>query len=139
MSDTDKSVFFEMEHLIKTYQLLEDEKNQLASSSKPYSEIAPLMTELEFRMNVIKESSLNLIADEERMKSIEKIEVKKDFVDSAINELKDSATDAKTIVKDKVTPAAAAVKEKASPAISQAGDKLNSFVSGAFKKIKKNI
>ena len=134
VTDTDKSIFLEMEQLIKTFQILEKEKNDLADSNKPYSEVAPLMTEIDSRMKAIKESSLNLIADEELMRSIEKIEVKQDIVDNAINEIKETATEATTIVKDKVTPAATVVKDKASPVISQAGDKLNSFVSGAVSK-----
>lgn len=121
ITDTDKSVFLEMEQLIKTYELLENEKKDLAASNKPYSEIAPLIAEIDSRMNNIKESSLNLIADEEMMKSIDKLEVKPDIVDNMITGIKGSASGVTNTVKD-----------KAAPVITQVGGKMNNFVSGTF-------
>ncbi len=137
ITDTEISVFLEMEQMIQTYQLLEKERDRLSHSDQPYSEVAPLMEAYDTRMNHIQDSALCLIADEELTLSIRAMVVKPDLIDNVAAGIKDTTSEAAKNIKNKVAPAAVAVKEKASPAMAQAGNKLNHMVSGAVSKFKR--
>lgn len=81
ITNTETSVFLEMEQLINTNRIIENEIAGLSESNLPYAEVNSRIEELKKRSAQIIEISTNLIADEGLMKSIEAIEYKPDFID----------------------------------------------------------
>ncbi len=68
----DKSVLVEMKHLISVARSILDEKKVLESSSRPYSEIRPMVDEVEKRQQTIVEAAKALIADDYLLEKVEK-------------------------------------------------------------------
>lgn len=60
----DKSVFAEMKHLIAVADSIQKEKAELENSSRMYSEIRPLIDEVEKRQRTIVEAAKALISDD---------------------------------------------------------------------------
>ncbi len=60
----DKSVFAEMKHLISVADSIQKEKTELENSSRKYSEIRPLIDEVEKRQGTIIEAAKALISDD---------------------------------------------------------------------------
>ena len=60
----DRSVFLEMEQIIKTHSDIMSELEWINQSSRPYSEIRPIVDELERRQNVVLNCAKQLIEDE---------------------------------------------------------------------------
>ena len=114
MSKTD---YLELEQYMKTVIELRKERQMLESSSKPYSEIRPLVEEVEIRQKAIITSVTALIGDEayeyqKRIQSIkpkEDSQIKKTF-DSATSMVSDTAgkvaSNVKTTMNEKVAPTA---------------------------------
>lgn len=90
ITNTEKSVFLEMEQLINTNHTIEKEISELSASYLPYTEVYPRIEELKERSKRIIEISTNLIADESLMKSIEVIEYKPDFIDQIRESFQDN-------------------------------------------------
>ena len=70
--DMDHSVFLEMEQIIKTNAAVENELSWINQSNRPYSEIRPIVDELERRQKVVLTCARQLIEDE-LYSSVEKI------------------------------------------------------------------
>ena len=70
--DMDRSVFLEMEQIIKTNAAVENELRWIKQSKRPYSEIRPIVDELERRQKVVLTCANQLIEDE-RYSAIEKV------------------------------------------------------------------
>ena len=83
LTETEKSVFLEMEQLIMSYVAVQKERESLSDSDRPYKEIAPLMEQLKKREQDISQIAQNLIADEEMLESIKAVEYEPDFIDKA--------------------------------------------------------
>ena len=62
--DVQKDVVMEMEHLMKTADAVIKELETLNSSNKPYSEIRPIVDEIEKRKQTITKAAEELIADD---------------------------------------------------------------------------
>lgn len=62
--DIDRSVFLEMEQIIKTNAAVENELRWINQSNRPYSEIRPIVDELERRQKVVLTCARQLIEDE---------------------------------------------------------------------------
>lgn len=62
--DVEKSVLLEMEQLVQTAMVVMNELSVLNESNRPYSEIKPLVDEIEHRKNVLIKIAQNLIADD---------------------------------------------------------------------------
>lgn len=62
--DMDRSVFLEMEQIIKTNAAVENELSWINRSNRPYSEIRPIVDELERRQKVVLTCTRQLIEDE---------------------------------------------------------------------------
>lgn len=62
--DVERDVLMEMEHLIKTAEAVVKELETLNSSNKPYSEIRPIVDEIENRKLIITKAAEELIADD---------------------------------------------------------------------------
>jgi len=62
--DMDRSVFLEMEQIIKTNAAVENELRWINQSNRPYSEIRPIVDELERRQKVVLTCARQLIEDE---------------------------------------------------------------------------
>lgn len=62
--DMDRSVFLEMEQIIKTNAAVENELSWINRSNRPYSEIRPIVDELERRQKVVLTCVRQLIEDE---------------------------------------------------------------------------
>lgn len=70
--DIDRSVFLEMEQIIKTNAAVENELRWINQSDRPYSEIRPIVDELERRQKVVLTCARQLIEDE-LYTSVEKV------------------------------------------------------------------
>ena len=64
ITDMDRSIFLEMEQIIKTNAAVESERHWIAQSNRPYSEIRPIADELERRQKVVLSCARQLIEDE---------------------------------------------------------------------------
>ena len=62
--DMDRSVFLEMEQIIKTHADITSELEWIGQSNRPYSEIRPLVDELERRQKTVINCAKQLIEDE---------------------------------------------------------------------------
>lgn len=62
--DMDRSVFLEMEQIIKTNAAIENELRWINQSNRPYSEIRPIVDKLERRQKVVLTCARQLIEDE---------------------------------------------------------------------------
>ena len=81
ITETEKSVFLEMEQLINAYFAVQRERASLADSERPYKEMAPVMEQLNKREQELARIAQDLIADEEMLESIKAVEYEPDFVD----------------------------------------------------------
>jgi len=137
----DKSVFLEMEQLIKTASSVEKESAWIKASGKTYAEVRPIVEELEKRQKVIIESAKALIEDE--------IELDEPYVDdsnsgifvnvtSKIGEkISPIATDVGTKTKKVFGKATAKIGEKVAPITSGIGTKADNLL-GSLKNHKKD-
>lgn len=73
------SVFFEMEHSMKTIAAIEKEMNWIEQSTRPYAQVRPVVDELNKRRAAAMESVQQLIEDE-AYESVEKISMSKDGI-----------------------------------------------------------
>lgn len=71
------SVFFEMEHSIKTIAAIQKEMNWIEQSPRPYAQVRPIVDELQNRRAAVMEGIRQLIQDEE-YEPVEKIVLPKD-------------------------------------------------------------
>ena len=119
----DKSVFLEMEQLIKTAASVEKESEWIKGSEKSYAEVRPIVDELEKRQKVIIESAQALIGDE--------IEPDAPYRDGSKPNIFDNA---KAAIGDKVSPIASEIGTKAQKAVGVAkakiGEKITPIASG---------
>ena len=73
------SVFFEMEHSMKTIAAIENEMNWIEQSTRPYAQVRPIVDELDKRRAAAMEGVRQLIEDEAH-ESVEKIKIPHDSV-----------------------------------------------------------
>lgn len=92
ISDVEKSILLEMEQMMQTAISVQREMTWLKQSDKPYSEIRPLIDELENRIQVISGAAKALIEDEGTLD--DSYEEKPDFFDKAKNAIDDTMSPA---------------------------------------------
>ena len=137
-SEIPASVFLEMELLIKTATEVEKERKWLSISNRPYSEIAPIIEELDKRIAYIAESARNLIDDEIKTPSVEALEIKPTFFDHVENSVAPIAAQVKEAaepVTSGISKAVEPVGEKAGEALENAKTAVTGFASGVGKSI----
>ena len=117
----EKSVFLEMEQLLQSDAAITRELAWLAASNRPYTEIRPLVEEMETRQAVLRREAELLIADEVSQE-VAVLEYKPDIVDKA---------------KEKIMPAAAEIGEKTGHVISEAKDRFEKAASPLAENIGK--
>ena len=81
------SVFLEMEQLMQTYITVEKERAWLKTSNRPYSEIEPIIAELDDRIRVLTASAEALIGDELLEQNVEALTYRPNAVESAVSAL----------------------------------------------------
>ena len=121
----DKSVFLEMEQLIKTEASVERESKWIQASEKPYAEVRPIVEELEKRQRIIIESAKALIEDEIESDSPYVEEEKRGILD-----------DTMTKIGEKVNPIASEIGNKTVIVANEAKRKIGETVSPAVSDIK---
>jgi len=132
------SVFLEMELLIKSAKEVENERKWLSISNRPYSEIAPIIEELDKRIAYIAESAKNLIDDEIMTLSVESLEIKPtvfDHVENAVAPIAAQVKEAAEPVTTGISKAVEPVSEKAGEALGDAKTAVTGFASGVGKSI----
>ena len=117
----EKSIFLEMEELIKTATAIEKERIWITTTDKPYGEVRPIVEELEKRQQTVLESAKALIEDE--VVADEIYEVRPDFIDKT-----------KAYVSDKMSPIAAKIGEKVNPIAADVGEKTKKVFGSAKEK-----
>ena len=103
------SVFLEMEQLMQTYISVEKERSWLKQSNRPYTEIEPLVAELDSRIKILTSAAGALISDE----------------------MTEPTVTALTYGPGKVEVAMGALGEKMEPVISEISDKTNQVFESA--------
>lgn len=121
----EKSVFLEMEQMIQTMNAVSQELQWLESSDKPYNEIRPLVSEMESRQALIRESARALIEDE-----IIPLEEENE------NHLKLYLNEKKAQVAEKVNPLAEEVGAKANEIATGVKDQAKNLFGNAKKLFK---
>ena len=120
----DKSIVLEMEQMMKTLASIQCEINWAQQTKRPYSEIRPIIEELEKRQKVITESAEFLIADE--IDADNPYEYKPDFFDKT-----------KSQIDAKVKPVTDKVGAAVIPAAQNVGKTVQNTAVSAFKNIGK--
>ena len=116
--DVDKSIVLEMEQMMDTLTLIQSEIDRVTQTSRPYSEIRPIIDELEKRQKVITESAEYLIADE--IDEDHPYEYKPDFFDKT-----------KSKIDEKVKP----VTDKVGQTVKPVTDNVGAVVTPVAKKV----
>ena len=139
VTNTEKSVFLEMEQMAATYSALEKEETWIKESDRPYSIVEPNIREIEKRKEWILQSANCLIGDEQDAAAFASVTLKRRALEKATDVLKektepltDKLHDTMAPVTDKVGEAADALKE-------QAVKKKNSFLHGLKAKIREAV
>jgi len=114
----DKSIVLEMEQMMNTLTSIQNEIIWAQQTNRPYSEIRPIIEELEKRQNVITEAAECLIADE--IDADNPYEYKPDFFDKT-----------KSKIDEKVKP----VTDKVGQTVKPVTDKVGSVVTPVAKKV----
>lgn len=83
------SVFLEMEQLMQTYVSVEKEREWLRTSQRPYTEIEPIVAEMDDRIQVLTTSVEALIGDELLEQNTEALTYSPNAIETAINSLED--------------------------------------------------
>ena len=128
------SVFLEMELLIRSAAEVENERKRLSTSDRPYSEIAPVIEELDRRVAYISESAKNLIDDEILTPSVEALEIKPtvfDQVEKAVAPVGEQ-------IKEKMQPVTSGIAKAVSPVgetVKNAATAVSGFASDVGKSI----
>ncbi len=105
------SVFLEMEQLMQTYVSVEKERAWLKKSERPYTEIEPIVLELNDRIKVLTSAAESLITDE----------------------LLEQNTEALVYQPDAVEKTMGALSEKMQPVLGEVGNKANEIMDAAKK------
>ena len=113
--EIEESVFLEMEQIIQSFAAVDYELKQMQTSSLPYSEIRPLIDELENRKNNLNKQAAQLVADE-MVTPVEAYVAKEDVVDKARSAYHKAADPFFGKVKSSMGSAIEKVKEKTAPA-----------------------
>ena len=103
--EIEKDIFLEMEQLMKANVAVSNELETMSRSDKPYTEIRPIIDELENRRNVIVTSAKTLIEDEMYI-PVDKMEIHKNKV---IEDTKVAVGNVANNVADTVTPLASEI------------------------------
>lgn len=135
----EKSVLVEMKQLISVAHSIQDEKELLENSTKVYSEVRPLIDELEKRQNTIVEAATDLIADDVFLDVVheEEKEKKDNAVIATGKTIGDSVVTGSKKVGETVAPVAKDLSAKAvsgAAGLKEGAGKLFSKMKDATKK-----
>lgn len=137
----DKSVFLEMEQLIKAAASVEKESTWIKTSDKTYAEVKPIVDELEKRQKVILESAKALIEDDIELDEPNINVDKSRFINNVVSKVKDKispiATEVGTKTKKVFGKATTKIGEKVVPITTGIGAKATNLLS-SIKKHKKD-
>ena len=135
----DESIVLEMEQSMKTLAAIQNEIIWANNSDRPYSEIKPIVDELEKRQRIIRESAEYLIADEIDIDN--PYEYKPDFfdqtkakIDEKLRPVTSKIGDAVKPVSDKVAPITSKISSGAKKAADTASQKIAPVASKAKEK-----
>ena len=115
----DKSVFLEMKQLISTACSVVDEKRQLEASARPYSEIRPLIDEVEKREKTIIEAAKTLIEDDFVLNADASAKKEENIIISTGKRIGDSIVDGGKKIGEKVAPLMKNIGDFASSSVSR--------------------
>lgn len=119
MLEIDRSIYLEMKQMAETSIVLENELKWLQQQNRPYSEIRPIVDEIEERTKVLRISAENLVADEVIVPDPEE---KSNVVTKAVDS-----------INEKVVPKLGEVKDKTGNALTTAKDTVEKGVKKGAK------
>ena len=142
--DVPKSIYLELEQYLKTGADIDRKINWYKSSDRPYSEIAPLIEELEKRQQTILEAAGDLIEDEVfdienrallgSSSDITKVKENSGKTSAITEKADDVVGTVKTVVTDTVLPAAADIGGKIKKGVFSAAKAVGDKSSVLIKK-----
>lgn len=138
ISEMPTSVFQEMELLIRSAVEVENERNWLSYSARPYNEIAPRIEALNRRIAYITESAKKLIDDEVMTPSIEALKIKTNVFDH----VEGAVAPVTNRVRERFEPATSGVSNAVAPVGEKAGEVFESAkaaVSGIASDVGKSL
>ena len=124
--------------MIRSAAEVENERKRLSTSDRPYSEIAPVIEELDRRVAYISESANNLIDDEILTLSVEALEIKPtvfDQVEKAVAPVGEQIKEKMEPVTSGIAKAVSPVGEKAGETVKNAATAVSGFASDVGKSI----
>ena len=135
----DRSIYPEMEHLMRAAYDVRGELDWISNSELPYSEVRPMVDQLEERVNVLQNAAVLLIEDETAAPAPEVMVPEKDVFDQT----KDAVDSVVAPVVDQVQQgaqgAADAVKHtfdnNVAPVLNQVGDALKPVNDAVLKPV----
>ena len=133
----DKSVLAEMKQLISVAHSVLDEKSVLENSTRPYSEIRPLVDEIDKRQQTIVEAAKALIADDFVLDTVEQQEKEENIIIATGKKIGDSVVDGGKKIGESITPLTKSIGDFAVSGGSELADgagKLFSKIKGITKK-----
>lgn len=127
--NVDKDVVLEMEQMMNTLTSIQNEIDWAQQTDRPYSEIRPIVEELEKRQNVITESAEYLIADE--IDADNPYEYKPDFFDKTKAKIDETVKP----VTDKIGETVKPVTDKVGQTVKPVTDKVGAVVTPVAQKV----
>lgn len=124
----ERSLYPEMEHLMRSAHSVRDELAWITSSDRPYAEVQPVVEILHEREAAIQLAATQLVADEMVPEAPAAMTVEKDVFDIAKENMDKAAAPVVNQVQQGALQAAEAVKQAAVkvPGVAQVGDAVNS-------------
>ncbi|WP_233428268.1 TerB family tellurite resistance protein [Bifidobacterium myosotis] len=126
----ERSLYPEMEHLMRSAHSVRDELAWITSSDRPYAEVQPVVEILQEREAAIQLAATQLVADEMVPEPPAAMTVRKDMFDIAAENVDKAVTPVLGQVQQGVQGAADSVKQAVVkvPGVAKAGDAVNSAV-----------
>ncbi|MBT1175281.1 TerB family tellurite resistance protein [Bifidobacterium sp. LC6] len=126
----ERSIYPEMEHLMRAAQSVREELAWITSSNRPYAEVQPVVETLREREEAIQLAATQLVADEMVPQAPEAMTVQKDVFDIAKENVDKAVSPVVGQVQQGVQEAADTVKHAVAnvPGVAQASDAVNSAV-----------
>ena len=131
---TDRNILMEMEHTIKAYVSVKKQIEWIESTDKPYSEVRPIVEELEKRQENLLENAHALVLDE--VEAEEVYVPKTDIIDKAKEKVGEKLAPIAHDIGEKVNPIAAGIGEKAKKTAESAKNAFGEKVVPAAKDLK---
>ena len=134
--NVEENVFLQMEQLVKTSVSVEKELEWIKQTDRSYSEVVPVVAELEKRLTNISIFARQLIDDEINQPQIGAIEIKSDVFDEVREKTGKLISGTKNKIDEVATPVVKDIKDKTGKLLIDSKEKLGEVAAPVIKDVK---